>query len=208
MVNILEQCVFVLDDEPAVCEAVARILRGIGVKTSCYTDPATCLVGLRSQKCSLLITDLKMPEMDGIEVLKRVRRIAPLVPVLVISGYGDIPTTVRAMKTGAVDFIEKPLEKKNLIHTVETVLHENACTDMDLGKPLSLTEKSVLALVLDGKTSKEIGKLLHRSTRTIEWHRSHIMHKLKAENMLDLVKRIVALEVIDVTARSELVRAT
>jgi FixJ family two-component response regulator len=131
-----------------------------------------------------------------------------LVPVLVISGYGDIPTAVRAMKAGAVDFIEKPLEKKNLIYMVETILQESACTDPDSGKPLSPAETNVLTLVLGGKTSKEIGKLLHRSKRTVEWHRSHIMHKLKAENMLDLAKRVVALELIDVTARSDLARAT
>ena len=184
------------------------MLRGIGIRTSCYTDPATCLVGLRSQECSLLITDLKMPEMDGIEVLQKVKNMAPLVPVLVMSGFGDIPTTVRAMKAGAVDFVEKPLEKKNLVCVVETILQENPCTDPDSVKPLSPAETNVLALVLSGKTSKEIGRLLHRSTRTIEWHRSHIMHKLKAGNMLDLFKRVLALDLIDVTIGSDQARAT
>ena len=208
MVKVAEQHVFVLDDESAVCEVIARVLRGIGVRTSCYVDPAMCLVGLRSQTCNLLITDLKLPEMDGIEVLQKVKQIAPFVPVLVMSAYGDIPTAVRAMKAGAVDFIEKPLEKKKLIFMVEKILHENACTDPNSGKPLSIAETNVLALVLGGKTSKEIGKLLHRSTRTIEWHRSHIMHKLKAGNMLDLIKRVVELELIDVTTKPDLARAT
>ena len=208
MMNVAEQHVFVLDDEPAVCEVVTKVLRGIGVRTSCYIDPAICLVGLRSQKCSLLITDLKMPGMDGIEVLQKAKHIAPFVPVLVMSGYGNIPTAVKAIKAGAVDFIEKPLEKKKLIYMVKTILQESVCTDPDSSKPLSLAEKNILTLVLGGKTSKEISKLLHRSTRTIEWHRSNIMHKLKAANMLDLVKRVVELELIDVMATSELTKAT
>ena len=163
---------------------------------------------LRSHECNLLITDLKMPEMDGIEVLKEVKRLAPWVPVLVISGYGNIPTAVRAIKAGAVDFIEKPLDKVGLVRTVESMLSEIDSTDRSLGKPLTQAETTILQLVIDGKSSKEIARLLHRSRRTVEGHRSHLMHKLNAENLLDLVKRVVSMGLIDVKTKPELQRAT
>ena len=125
MSNIVEPHVFFVDDDPALRKVVAIILRGVGIKVDCFDNPATCLAKLRSQRCNLLITDLKMPEMDGIELLEEVKGITPSVPILVMSAYGDTPMTVEAMKTGAVDFIEKPFEKKSLIHKVKSLLQES-----------------------------------------------------------------------------------
>ena len=206
--NISEQHVFFLDDDPEVRKVVRRILEGAGIRVSCFGDPATCMAKLRSHECNLLITDLKMPGTDGIEVLKEVKRLVPWVPVLVISGYGDIPAAVRAIKAGAVDFIEKPLDKVGLVRKVESMLAEMDSTDRSLGKPLTQAETTVLQLVIDGKSSKEIARLLHRSTRTVEGHRSHLMHKLNAENLLDLVKRVVSMGMFDVKTKPELQRAT
>jgi two-component system response regulator FixJ len=206
--NITQHYVFILDDEPAVCEAIAGTLRGIGIKVVCLDNPVTCLAKLRSQRCNLLITDLKMPEMDGIELLEEVKRLTPWVPVLLMSGYGDIPTAVRAIKAGAVDFIEKPLDKTGFIHKVKSILTEIDSTDTYLGKPLTQVETSMLTYVIDGKSSKEIAKLLHRSTRTIEGHRSHLMRKLRAKNLLDLAKRAAVMGLIDIRAEPELARLT
>lgn len=208
MGNITHNCVFILDDEPAVCDAIARILRGIGIKVLCFDNPATCLAKLRSQRCDLLITDLKMPEMDGIELLGEVKRLIPWVPVLLMSGYGDIPTAVRAIKAGAVDFIEKPLDKAGFICKVKSLLSNIDSTDSYLGKPLTQAETNILSYVIEGKSSKEIARLLHRSTRTIEDHRSHLMRKLKAKNLLDLAKRVAAMGLIDTRAETELSRIT
>ena len=206
MENITQNCVFILDDEPAVCDAVARTLRGAGIKVFCFDNPATCLARLRSQRCNLLVTDLKMPEMDGIELLKEVKHLTPWVPVLLMSGYGDIPTAVRAIKAGAVDFIEKPLDKAGFIHKVKSMLSKTDSADTYLGKPLTLAETNVLSYVIKGKSSKEIARLLHRSTRTIEDHRSRLMRKLKAKNLLDLARRVAAMGLIDTRAEPELSR--
>jgi two-component system response regulator FixJ len=206
MVNTAEQHVFFLDDDPEVRNAVRRILRGIGIKVSCFGDPATCMAKLRSQKCNLLITDLRMPGTDGFEVLEEVKHLTPWVPVLVISGYGDIPAAVRAVKAGAVDFIEKPLDKAGFIRRIKLILGEIDSADVSLGKPLTQAEIGVLGLVIDGKSSKEIARMFHRSTRTIEGHRSHIMHKLNAGNLLDLLKRVAAMGLVDLGAKPELAR--
>ena len=208
MNKIVEQHVFFLDDDPAVREVVRRILEGSGIKVSCFSDPTICMAKLRSQKCSLLITDLKMPEKDGIEVLKEVKRLTPWVPVLMMSGYGDIPTAIRAIKAGAVDFIEKPLDKADFIRKIKSMLPEIDFTDTYLGKPLTQAEISLLGLVIQGKSSKDIARLFHRSKRTIEGHRSHLMRKLNAENLIDLANRVASLGLIDMTIKPELSRAT
>jgi len=201
MRGVAKQHIFLLGDEPGVREVAKRILEGAGIKVTCFADPTTCLVRLRSQHCHLLITDLKMPGMDGIELSMKVKRLAPWIPVLMISGYGDIPTAVRAIRAGVVDFIEKPLDKTMFMRKVESILPTDGFTDPDLGKPSTPAETNVLRLALDGKSSKEIAKLLHRSTRTVDGHRSNLMRKLDIDNPIDLAKRVAAMELIDMTGK-------
>jgi len=203
MRGVAKQHIFLLGDEPGVREVAKRILEGAGIKVTCFADPTTCLVRLRSQHCHLLITDLKMPGMDGIELSMKVKRLAPWIPVLMISGYGDIPTAVRAIRAGVVDFIEKPLDKTMFMRKVESILPTDGFTDPDLGKPSTPAETNVLRLALDGKSSKEIAKLLHRSTRTVDGHRSNLMRKLDIDNPIDLAKRVAAMELIDMTGKLE-----
>ena len=128
MANILEKHIFILDDEPSVRKVIRETLKDLNYKVSCFGDPVKCLAQLRSKKCDLLITDLKMPKKNGVEVLVDVRHQAPLIPVLMITGYGDIPTIVKALKAGAVDFIEKPLDKKNFVRKIKSILKEYTST--------------------------------------------------------------------------------
>jgi FixJ family two-component response regulator len=196
MLNVAARRVFFVDDDSAVRAVVARILREVAIKVDCFDDPATCLAELRSQRCNLLITDLKMPEMDGIELLTNVKRLAPWLPILVVTAYGDIPIAVKAIRVGAVDFIEKPLNKKSFVDKVESILRGTSNYER-LGEPLTETERTVLRLVMEGKTSKEIARSLNRSCRTIEGHRTHIMHKLGADSLVDLLERAAAMGLID-----------
>jgi two-component system response regulator FixJ len=195
--NNIEQHIFFLDDEPTIREVVKETLEDSKFKVSCFSDPFECLARLRSKRCDLLITDMKMPEKDGIELLTDVQSLAPWVPVLMITGYGDIPTAVKAMKAGAVDFIEKPLEKKNFVQKIKSILKKNVSSHPDLGSSLTRAEKKILQLVIHGKSNKEIANLLHRSSRTIEVHRAHIMHKLGVDNLVDLVKRVAVMGLVD-----------
>lgn len=197
MANIEKKHIFFLDDEPTVREVVKETLENSNFKVSCFDSPFECLTRLRSKKCDLLITDLKMPDKDGIELLTDVQHLAPWVPVLMITGYGDIPTAVKAMKAGAVDFIEKPLDKKNFVRMIKSILKKNVATHPELGISLTRTEKRILQLVIDGLSNKEISSLLHRSSRTIEVHRAHIMHKLGVDNLVDLVKRVASMGMVD-----------
>ncbi len=203
MTDIVEQSVFVVDNELKVLEAVGETLGNLGVEVTCFVHPAKCLERLSSQKCDLLIADLKMPEMDGIELVASVKRMAPWVPVLIITGYGDVRTAVSAIKAGAVDFIEKPLDKQNLVRTVKAILQENVLPNASVGKPLTAVEAKILKLVIDGKSNRDIAELLKRSVRTIEVHRAHMMDKLGVNSLLDLVKRAVALGLVDLPANHE-----
>jgi FixJ family two-component response regulator len=197
MANNIEKHIFFLDDEPTVRKVVKETLENSHFKVSCFGNPFECLAQLRSKRCDLLITDLRMPEKDGIELLTDVQHLAPWVPVLMITGYGDIPTAVKAVKAGAADFIEKPLDKKNFVSMIKSILKKNVSTHPDLGNSLTRTETKILQLVINGMSNKEIAVLLHRSTRTIEVHRSHIMRKLGVDNLVDLVKRVSTMGLVD-----------
>ena len=203
MTGSLEQLIFVVDDEPKVCEAIRETLEESGAKVTCFARAAECLERLRCQRCDLLITDLRMPEMDGIELLTNARAIAPLLPVLMITGYGDIPTAVQAVKAGAVDFIEKPLAKDDFLRKVKSILQDSHSAGASVAAPLTPRETRVLELIIEGKTNQEIADLLHRSIRTIEVHRSRVMNKLGAENLIDLLKRAAVIGLVDLQAKQE-----
>lgn len=169
-------------------KVVGRTLEQIGLKVRCFACAADCLEQLSSQKCDLLITDVKMPKMDGIELLAEAKRMVPLLSVIVITGYGDIQMVVRAMKAGASDFIEKPLGRRSLLLAVESVLKRNAWNAPLLGKLLTPTERIILRYVLDGKSNKDIAFVCHRAVSTIEDHRDNIYKKIGVPNLASLFK--------------------
>lgn len=193
-----KQHVFFVDDEPGIRRVVTDDLQGLGCKVSCFANAAECLGQLPKQNCNLLITDVRMPGMDGLTLLTKAKRIAPWVSVMVITGYGDIPMAVRALKLGAVDFVEKPLDRDVFLNKVKSVLNENNFSDSSVGRALTKTEKKVLKLILDGMGNKGIAYKLGRALRTVELHRSHIMHKFGVDNVVDLVKKAAPMNLSDV----------
>ena len=198
----VKRCVFFLDDEPEIREVVGETLQESDIDVECFESPAECLARLRSKKCDLLITDLKMPEKDGIELLADVKRLAPWVPVMVITGYGDIPTAVKAIKNGAVDFIEKPLAKETFVRKIKSILQHGTPDDSRLGKPLTRAEASILKFIIEGKSNREMANSLNRSIRTVEVHRSHLMRKLGVDNVIDLIKLGAAMGLVSLESES------
>jgi FixJ family two-component response regulator len=183
------QHIFFVDDEPAVCRSLSQTLQRSGYTVSCFADADHCLQRLQMQSCDLLITDVRMPGMDGIELVRRAKCIVPWLPILVITGYGDIPMAVRAVKAGAAEFIEKPLQKQSFLAAVQAALKQQDLKNLLKGKSLSKKEMAILHLILQGRSNKEIAQTLHRSIRTVEDHRRYIMRKLNVDNVVDLVKR-------------------
>jgi two-component system response regulator FixJ len=185
--------IFIVDDEDSVYKSVVRLLRGLNVQVTSFgsakeywTQPSTC-------QCHLLIADINMPKMDGIEFLKQVKVATPWVPVMMVTEFGSVPLAVETMQMGASDFVEKPLERDIFLASVEKLLKKSTSGDERLGKTLTKTEIRILPLILSGQSSRTIAQQLHRSVRTIELHRQHIMRKMGVKNIVELVQHINAM---------------
>ncbi len=185
--------IFVVDDDGCILKTISVVLEKANFKCSCFAHAEDCLKQLRREKCDLLITDVRMPDKDGIELLTEALQMAPWLCVIVMTSYADIPMAVRAVKAGAVDFIEKPLEWDSLMLLIKSQLEDDGLAEGLKGMALTEREITVLRFILQGKSNKEIAHVLHRSVRTVEVHRSHIMRKLDADNVVDLVKRATAM---------------
>jgi len=192
--------IFVVDDDDCIRAAVCAILKRAKYDCTCFADVASCLEEMRAQNrdhadgCDLLVTDVKMPEKNGMDLLQEVRAGYPWIPVIMMTAYGSIPMSVQAVKTGAFDFVEKPVDEAKLLAIVESALLKEAeLHDPLVGKPLTRSERIVLCLILEGISNKRIAYILERSERTIEVHRSRVMRKLGVDNLVDLVKKASAM---------------
>lgn len=178
-----------VDDEPMVCQAVYKTLERAGAKVRCFPRAEDCLQHLAAHRCDLLITDVRMPGTDGMDLLRLVKARLPWIPVLIVTGYGDVPLAVQALKNGAIDFVEKPLDRDHFLQTVQRLVEQNAWPVAALAESLTRAERKILHLILAGRNNREIADALHRSPRTIEVHRSHLMQKLEVANVTELLRR-------------------
>jgi two-component system response regulator TtrR len=185
--------IFFVDDEPAVCRSASLTLRRSGYEVSCFPDAEHCLQRLQMRDCDLLVTDVRMPGIDGIELVRRAKSIVPWMPILVVTGYADIQMAVRAVKAGASEFIEKPLQKQSFLSAVQMLLKQQDLGNLLKGKSLTKKEMVVLRLILRGNSNRKMAQILHRSIRTIEDHRRNVMRKLDVDSVVELVKRAVVL---------------
>ena len=180
--------VFFVDDDLAICKEVDEFLNNVDLRVKYFTSPVDCINQISEQVCNLLITDYRMPGIDGIELMKAAKSLQPGLPIIIISGYGDIPTAVSVIKEGAVDFIEKPLDLNYFLSKIRSTLQDN-CVNNLINISLTKMEHKVLNLILEGKNNKESALILSRSRRTIEFHRGNLMRKLEVDNVVDLTKR-------------------
>ena len=158
IVKTKEYDVFFVDDDAGIRQLISEELEGIDCKVSSFANGADCLEQLGKQNCNLLITDVRMPGMDGITLLSRARRIAPWVSVMVITGFGDVPMSVLAIKLGAVDFIEKPLDRKAFLHKVTTILKQNDFAHASTGRVLTKVEKKVHSRPIENQNMRVLLK--------------------------------------------------
>jgi len=193
MQNNVKARIFFVDDQLCAKSVMSSVLGRINAEVESFCCGRDCLKRLHTADCDLLITDLKMPGMTGFELLKAAKRLSPTLPVLVITGYGDIPSAVKAIKMGASDFIEKPLERERFLSAVRTILEARDAEKAVVNGLLSDTELAILDLICDGKSNKEIALIRSRSVRTIEDHRKRIMDKLGVHNLLGLIRAAAAM---------------
>jgi len=186
----LKARVVFVDDDLNLCKAVSRSLERQGLRVRYFTNGCDCLKDLSSNHCDLLITDVRMPGMDGITLLRQVKDSYPWVAVLVVTGYGDIPSAKKAFKSGADDFIEKPLTTENLMSAIESAITKSRQYEGLAGSALTPAESRVLALMMKDMNNREIADLLHRSVRTVEVHSGRIYKKFGVSSRIELVRRV------------------
>jgi len=162
-----------------------------------FSEPEDCLQELSERPCDLFIIDLDGCEAEGLEMLTEVRRMAPWVPMLALVQRAGVRSAVRAVKAGADDCLEKPVQGARLIEAVEMQLGQAAPPAAGARKALTRMEIEVLQRILAGKTSQDISVELHRSKRTIDVHRKNIMRKLDASSPVDLIRRALGMGFID-----------
>jgi FixJ family two-component response regulator len=192
--------VFIVDDDPLVCAALSDVLSGEGFEVTSFVDGESFLdaARLRTPRCVLI--DVHLPGCSGLEVLKVLDAQRYPAPIFVISGRSDIPTAVDAIRNGALDFIEKPLDPATVITRVRGAIRawqnpgqEDSILTRDFHghERLTAREREVLERIARGASNKEIGRKLCISPRTVEAHRAHIMVKLGARNAADLMRIVL-----------------
>jgi len=199
--QIDDYTVHIVDDEEVVRKSLAFLLATIGFSVRLHESGKSFLdmVPMLGRAC--LVTDLRMPEMNGVELLEQLRDRGAMVPSIVISGHGDVPMAVAAMKAGAVDFIEKPFEDDVLVDAIKRAAAHLSVADqvsdvMALEAKLiqlSERERQVLVAVVSGLPNKTIAYDLKISPRTVEVHRANIMAKMQARSLPELVRMAIAM---------------
>lgn len=194
--------IFVVDDEIATRETLSRALEAAGYEVVCFADGAALLSQLRSHTPACIFLEVKMPERSGLDLLKRLRKENCPAPIFVTSANGDIATAVEAVRSGAVDFIEKPVDGNDVVERMEAAIEELAQVGddglPDLAMhlpgcaPFTRREREVLARIAVGETNKEAARKLGLSSRTIEGYRASIMRKVGARNAAELLRRVLS----------------
>jgi FixJ family two-component response regulator len=185
--------VYLVDDEPGMVKAVARLLRARGFEVQGFTAPASFLEAYRPQSDSCLVLDVSMPEFDGLHLQRRLKHEGVLLPIVFLTGHGDIPMSVRAVKAGAVDFLTKPVKDTDLLRAVRAALaraaeqRETAAISFRLTR-LTPREREVMEHVIAGKLNKQIAFDLGTGEQNIKIHRGRMMHKLGIDSVADLVR--------------------
>jgi len=192
------ETVFLIDDDASVRDALALLLEQEDITVKAYDSATAFLAAVdETEPRSCAIIDIRMPDMDGMELQAELTRRGILLPIIFLTGHGDIPMSVRAIKAGAIDFLTKPVTRHDLLTSVHGALVESErlhaqhrANDEAQACLRFLTEREheVMLLVIEGLTNKEIGRRLGISYRTVEIHRSHVMQKTGAGSILDLAR--------------------
>jgi FixJ family two-component response regulator len=189
--------VYLVDDEPDMVKALSRLLRAKGFDVRGFTSARAFLDARRPEDCACLVLDVAMPELDGLELHRRLVDRGIRIPIVFLTGHGDIPMSVRAMKSGATDFLTKPVDAdalilavRNALHTAEARRQVLAETEALARRLCSLTprEREVMNHVVAGRLTKQIAADLGTGEQNIKLHRAHIMQKMGVDSIAALVR--------------------
>ncbi|WP_295392481.1 response regulator [uncultured Thiodictyon sp.] len=187
--------VFVVDDDEGVREAIDWSLRQADLRVESFPSAESFLAAAHGERAGCLVLDISMQGMSGLDLQEELKRHGSELPIIFITGHGDIPTTVKAIKAGALDFVEKPVTRDTLIERIRAAIREDerrrsqraVGTDIrDRYQLLTTREREVMELVTKGLSNKEIARLLEISPRTVENHRARVMKAMEADSLATL----------------------
>ncbi len=189
--------IYVVDDDDGMRRALDTLLSTVGYKTAVFSRPSEFLSQFKPEAHSCVVLDIRMPEMSGLEVQQQLNRRGSMLPVIFITGHGDVPMAVQAMKEGAFEFIQKPFRDQDLLDRINHALKQDADNRTNAARrsevqhrleSLTPREKQVMNFIVDGSANKVIAIDLGLSERTVEIHRAKVMEKMGARSVAHLVK--------------------
>jgi two-component system response regulator FixJ len=192
-----ERTVFVVDDDEAALDSLVMLLRSDGLNPSGFSSATAFLEALKPEARGCIISDVRMPGMDGVQLIKTLKAMRCLLPVIVITGHADVTVAVQAMKSGAADFVQKPYESELILRLVRGCLEDNddavdasAKRDRVRRRIESLTarERQVLDLIMQGASNKMVAANLSISPRTVEIYRANVMSKMRVDSLSELIR--------------------
>jgi two-component system response regulator FixJ len=195
--------VFIVDDDEAVRNSLRLLVKSVGLTATALASAQEFLAGYDPLQPGCLVLDVRMPGMSGLELQQRLNMRGAVIPVIFITGHGDVPMAVEAMQHGAFDFLQKPFRDQDLMDRIQRALESDRANRAELGErsrireqheTLTPREREVLALVTSGKANKIMAADLGLSQRTIEIHRARVMEKMGASSLAHLVRMVLDLE--------------
>lgn len=196
----LQPTVFIVDDDEAVRDSLRLLFRSVTIPAQAFPGAQAFLDAYREDAPGCLLLDIRMPGMSGMELHEALNAMGAILPIIFITGHGDVPMAVEAMQRGAIDFLQKPFRDQDLLDRINRALDLDASNRADLQKHqeirarlLSLTprEREVMQLVVQGKANKVIAGDLDVSQRTVEIHRARVMEKTAATSLAHLVRMVL-----------------
>lgn len=195
-----DKTVFVVDDDQAIRNSLKWLIESVGMKVEAYESADEFIDNYYPGRSGCLLLDVRMPGMSGLDLQEYFVSEGIRIPVIIITGHGDVPMAVRAMKAGAVDFIEKPFNDEVLLDSIRNALTLEAEQRMEQAQRAEIAarlahltprELEVMEMVTNGKSNKEIASSLGVSSKTVEAHRARVMEKMEAESLAELVKMAI-----------------
>jgi FixJ family two-component response regulator len=189
--------IFVIDDDVSVRDAIKGVVKSVGLRVETFESAQEFLQKSPPDGPNCLVLDVRLPGLSGLDVQRELTRLNIRIPIVFITGYGDIPMTVQAMKAGAVEFLTKPFRDQDLLDAIQQALERDRTIRQQRSEVAALRqrfetlterERQVMGLVVAGKLNKEIGAELGTSEITVKVQRSRVMHKMQADSVIDLVR--------------------
>jgi len=196
-----QQTIYVVDDDEAMRDSMTWLLEGEGHKVACYDSAASFLAARNDRMRGCIVLDVRMPEMSGLELHERLETLGSQLPIIFVTGHGDVPMAVGALQRGACDFIEKPFNNEDLLTRIQRALEldnqRSARQQRDSAisnrlEKLTQREREVMQLVVTGKLNKQIADSLDISMKTVEAHRARVMEKMGVRTLAELVKAVMS----------------